>query len=158
MTMSKLDSPNPQENLKDLTPEALKGFKDPELAIRLYLKSQKTAKKSTESQKKWEDFIKKEGAFLKPEVTQKESQKKAQKPELKISSGSKSLSFQAPQHFLQKKDLGVEGKKPKPAFYLDEVSQQKLEKIQEEWNLESPASALRLVIQAGYKNLNRLKS
>ena len=140
--MSKADSQTVQKALQWLNQqdkEWIKDFQDPELAVRLYLKSQKPEKKPKKN------FIIKEemGAFLK------------EKESIKI---SKSLNFKATQHFEQKTESDSLAKNSTEAFYLDKTSFQKLEQIKEEWNLESRSSALRLLIQAGYKNLNRLKS
>ena len=120
-----------------------KHIQDSNIAVQLYLKSRKTVKKDSSFQKELESFIN-SGAILKEPVK------------------SPSLSFENQQNFLQRKEMDLVLKAPqdnsKSAFYLDEKSFQSVKQIQEEWNLESLSSALRLLIQTGHKNLNRLKN
>ena len=161
-------------------------IEDSNTAVKMYLKSQKRQTESSKFQKKLEKFCskEKEGAFLiaaasfdkKQELKSQTSflkeappQKSHQKKETAIKkewiycesksfAGSKPLALHrksAP----SKEALFSESSSLSPqTFALDKRSLQSLEETKKEWNLQSSQEALRLLIQAGEKSLNRLKS
>ena len=162
-------------------------IEDSNTAVKMYLKSQKGQTEPSEFQKKLEKFCskEKEGAFLiadssfdkKQELKSQTSFLKASPPQnlhqKKTAAIKKERSWTACE---SKSFAGLQAAPPhlKPAplkevlfsessglgpqtFVLDERSLQSLEETKKEWNLQSSQDALRLLIQAGEKSLNRLK-
>ncbi|MCY4320851.1 MAG: hypothetical protein OXC37_00380 [Bdellovibrionaceae bacterium] len=117
-----------------------KYIKDSNIAIQMYMKSQKEKeKKKTNFQKELQGFLKENIGAISTDFNNQPPANKLRAPfEKNIPS------------FLENKDL------QNKAFTLDEKSLQALEKTKKELNISCNKEALKILIQLGQKSLNRL--
>lgn len=158
-----------------------KHIKDSNTAVKMYLKSQKTEKPSSQFQKKLSAVCEADFAVQIKNNTVKESSKTFQKLSKNfnntLSAGTpesppqKDLAQKDPTQkdlrspgvpadklpfFSEKEDPCQEGQQEGQDVRLDPRSLQTIEDIKKEWNLKNFEESLRLLIQAGKKSLNRL--
>ena len=129
-----------------------KHIKDSNIAVKMYLKSQKKERESSSQKEIQNSFLKETGAVLKNFSAQK----------------SPPANFSPAENFdslknlrkskLDKEDsnLSEQTKPSEEVLHLDEKSRQALKQTKKELNLESEKEVLRLLIQLGRKSLNKL--
>ena len=110
-------------------------IKDSNIAVQMYLKSQKTEEeKELSFQKELKEFLSQDPGAVSTDFNKSPSAKTKTAPSQKTA-----------RPFLSEK-----------TFTLDEKSLQALEQTKKELNIQSKEEALRLLIQLGQKSLNRL--
>ncbi|MCZ0932272.1 MAG: hypothetical protein OXJ52_03860 [Oligoflexia bacterium] len=109
-------------------------IKDSNIAVQMYLKSQKKEEEESSFQKELQEFLSQDTGAVSTDFNKSPSAKAVTAPIQKNT-----------RPFLETK-----------TFVLDEKSLQALERAKKELNIQSEEEALRLLIQLGQKNLSRL--
>lgn len=136
-------------------------IKDSNIAVKMYLKSQKQNKaKESSFKKEIKQFLKKDtkteeeqeptGAFLRKNHKPLFDPHWTENPKISPSADSKSSSIEKEEPLLKRKEQKL--------FSLDEKSLEALKKTIKELNIHSEQEALRMLIQLGRKNLEKLIS